>query len=139
MTILFYLVLALAALFIAFAIWVRVAPTDPAAWHVNPAEAARPSSPNWAEVDRVVDATPEVVAARIADHASREGAVLIAGDAMFGTYEARTRLMRYPDYVSIRLTPEGDGTRVQAFSRSRFGYGDGGVNRARLRRWLPEA
>lgn len=138
MTILLNVALALAVLFIAFAVWVRIAPTDPAIWHVNPAEASRPTSPNWAEADRVIPVPLETVAARIAERARAEGARLIAGDESYGTWEARTRLMRYPDYVSIRLTAEAEGTRVQAFSRSRFGYGDGGVNRARLRRWVPE-
>ncbi|GAB4269206.1 MAG: DUF1499 domain-containing protein [Pararhodobacter sp.] len=130
--------LALALAFAGFAVWVRLAPSDPARWHLDPATAPRPSTPNWAEVDRVVAASPETVARQIDERARAEGAVRLAEDDGFTTWIARTRLMRYPDYVSIRLTPEGEGTRIRAFSRSRFGYGDGGVNRARLRRWLPD-
>jgi hypothetical protein len=136
--ILIYALLALALLFAGFAVWVRVAPSDPARWHVDPATAPRPFTPNWAEVRRHVDAPPEAVAQEIAARAEAEGATRLAGDALFTTWIARTRLMRYPDYVTIRLAPEGDGTALVAFSRARFGYGDGGVNRARLRRWLPE-
>ena len=132
----------LAALVAAFVVYVRVAPSDPVRWHVDPVTAPDTGRPNSARVDRVVPGTPEAVAQAIAQRAEAEGAVRIAGDAQFGTWVARTRLMRFPDYVSIRLSPagegEGEGTRVQAFSRSRFGYGDQGVNRARLRRWLPE-
>lgn len=131
------IIAALAALFAGFALWVRVAPTDPGRWHVDPATVADPRSPNFARVDRLVGAAPAEVAAAIADRARAEGAVRIAGDDGFGTWEARTRLMRYPDYVTIRLLPEGSGTRIIALSRARFGYGDGGVNAARLRRWLP--
>ena len=133
-----WIVMGLLVAFFVFAIWVRVAPTDAAAWHVDPVTAPDTGRPNMARVDRVVAGAPAEVAQAIAALAEEEGAERIAGDALFGTWMVRTALMRYPDYVSIRLLPEGDGTRVQAFSRSRFGYGDAGVNRARLRRWLPE-
>jgi len=135
------LLLVLVAAFLAFAVWVRVAPSDPAQWHVEPATTPDPFKPNFARVDQVTNLAPGQAVAAIAAQAQSEGAVRLAGDDMFTTWIARTRVMRYPDYVSIRLTPEGSGTRVVAFSRSRFGYGDRGVNRARLRRWvgrLPE-
>ena len=131
---------AVAALLLAlvgFALWVRLAPSDPARWHVDPLTAADPTTPNFARVNRVVATPFETTAATIAARARAEGAMLLEGDAEFSTWIARTALMRYPDYVSIRLIPEGEGTRIVAFSRSRFGYGDRGVNRARLRRWLP--
>ena len=127
----------LAAIVVGFAGYVRYAPSDPARWHVDPLTVVDPSTPNFARVDRVVAMPPEAVAAAIAERARIEGAVLLAGDADFGTWIARTPVMGYPDYVSIRLLPEGQGTRIVAFSRARFGVGDRGVNRARLRRWLP--
>lgn len=117
--------------------YVRLAPSDPARWHVDPLTTSDPSTPNFARVDRVVAMPPEAVAEAIATRARAEDARLLAGDAEFGTWIARSALMRYPDYVTIRLLPEGDGTRIVAFSRARFGVGDHGVNRARLRRWLP--
>lgn len=138
------MVLVIAALavlllaFAGFALWVRFAPTDPARWHLDPATAPRPTTPNWAEADRVSQLPPAQIAQSIATRARAEGATRIAGDDRFDTWEARSRLMGYPDYVTIRLTPAGEGTRIQAFSRARYGYGDGGVNSARLRRWLPD-
>lgn len=134
--VLFFVLLAVLGL--GFVGYVRLAPSDPARWHVDPLTEADPSTPNFARVDRVVAMPPEAVAATIAERARIEGAVLLAGDAEFGTWIARTPVMRYPDYVTIRLLPEGDGTRIVAFSRARFGVGDHGVNRARLRRWLPQ-
>ena len=136
---LMFLILAigLAALALAAAVWVRVAPSDPAVWHVDPVTAPDPTTPNFARVDRLVALPPAEVAARIEAVARTEGAVRLAGDPMFTTWIARTARMRFPDYVSIRLTPEGEGTRLVALSRSRFGRGDQGVNRARLGRWLP--
>ena len=132
------LLMLLFVLFVGFAIWVRIAPSDPARWHVDPLTAPDPTTPNFARADRVVALPLAEVAARIAQRATSEGAVRLAGDDTWSTWVARTRTMRYPDYVSIRLLPDGNGTRIVALSRSRFGYGDGGVNAARLRRWLPD-
>lgn len=121
----------------ALALWVRMAPSDPARWHVDPATTPDPATPNFARADRLVALGPAEVARLIAAQATREGAERLAGDDGHATWVARSRLMRYPDYISLRLIPEGGGTRIQALSRSRFGSGDLGVNAARLERWLP--
>jgi uncharacterized protein (DUF1499 family) len=43
--------------------------------------------------------------------------------------------MGYPDYISVRVLPAGEGQEtVAALSRSRFGQSDLGVNAARLAR-----
>jgi uncharacterized protein (DUF1499 family) len=48
-----------------------------------------------------------------------------------------TRTMRYPDTIDVQVFPAGEGRSTLAiYSRSLVGYGDFGVNRARLRRWL---
>ncbi|WP_334192563.1 DUF1499 domain-containing protein [Pararhodobacter sp.] len=138
MTLLALLVVCLIALGLGFAAYVRLAPSDPERWHVDPLTAPDPTSPNFARIDRLVALPSAEAAALIAGRARAEGAVVLAEDGAGTTWIARTALMRYPDYVSIRLIPEGEGTRIVAFSRSRFGYGDRGVNRARLARWLPE-
>ena len=138
MTLLALLVVCLIALGLGFAAYVRLAPSDPGRWHVDPLTAPDPTSPNFARIDRLVALPSAEAAALIARRARAEGAVVLAEDGAGTTWIARTALMRYPDYLSIRLIPEGEGTRIVAFSRSRFGYGDRGVNRARLARWLPE-
>ncbi len=132
------ILLSLAALaFLAFALWVRLAPSDPGRWHVDPAATADPTRPNFARAERMLPLPPEEVRARLDALARDRGAERLAGDAALVTYVARTRLMRYPDYLSFRLDPaEGGGTHLQALSRSRFGHGDMGVNKARLTRWL---
>ncbi len=117
-------------------LWIRFSPNDPARWHVDPTAAPDPTSPNFARSERNIALPPAEVAARIEAAARREGAVVLAQDGDLTTWVARTRLMKYPDMVSIRLDPTETGTRVTAFSRSRFGYGDGGVNAARLQRWI---
>jgi uncharacterized protein (DUF1499 family) len=81
------------------------------------------------------------VAARIDGIATEEGAQLIGGSPAEGhmTYVARSRIMGFPDAISIRLVPVGEGTRMEIFSRSRFGYSDMGVNAARVERWIAAA
>ncbi len=52
-------------------------------------------------------------------------------------YVARSRLMRFPDTVDVRIVREGEGRSTLAlYSRSQIGYSDLGVNRARIERWL---
>lgn len=131
-----YAVIALAILFAGFALWVRLAPTDATRWHRDPTTAQDPSTPNFFRLERVTSLSPAEAAAAITAQAESEGAERLAGDDAFATWIARTRIMRYPDFVSLRVIPDGTGARVVAFSRSRFGYGDAGVNRARLTRWI---
>lgn len=128
----------LALLLAAALLWVRLAPSDPARWHADPATTPDPSTPNFARADRLVALPLPQVAAHIAAAARSEGAQILAEGEGLTTWIARTRRLRFPDYVNIHLRPEGDSTRILALSRSRFGYGDRGVNAARLRRWLPD-
>ncbi|MFN3954621.1 MAG: DUF1499 domain-containing protein [Pararhodobacter sp.] len=130
------LLIALGLLVLVPVLWVRLAPSDPARWHVDPATAPDPATPNFARREAVIALPPDSLAARLDALAEAEGAVRLAGDARHATFVTRTRLMRYPDYISIRLEPAPEGTRVTAFSRARFGHGDMGVNRARLKRWF---
>lgn len=124
-------VIALAALLL----YIRLAPSDPARWHLDPLTAPDPVTPNYARLDLQIDAPPEAVAARLSTRAEAEGGIRLAGNDGHATWVLRSRLIAYPDYVSIRLLPEGAGTRVVALSRSRFGHSDLGVNAARLARW----
>lgn len=48
-----------------------------------------------------------------------------------------SRLMRYPDTVTVKFIALGEGqSTVLLYSRSHYGYGDMGVNKARVERWL---
>ncbi|WP_240539986.1 DUF1499 domain-containing protein [Salinarimonas soli] len=52
-------------------------------------------------------------------------------------YVARTRLMRFPDTINVRVVPvAADAATVAIYSRSQLGYSDWGVNRKRIERWL---
>jgi len=54
-------------------------------------------------------------------------------------YVVRSRLMRFPDTVNIRIFGAGPGrSQLAIYSRSQIGYSDMGANRARVARWLEE-
>lgn len=116
----------------SFALWVRVAPSDPDRWHVPltfdadrdleggamrvlPGQAGK-----LAELDGIARATErtEVLAGSVAD-----GRI---------TYVTRSQLWGFPDYTTVEAA-EGD---LRLFARLRFGKGDMGVNKARLERWI---
>ncbi|MCU4655150.1 DUF1499 domain-containing protein [Roseibacterium sp. SDUM158016] len=145
MRILFVLLVLVAMAGLGAAVFFRLAPMPAEVWHVDPATAQPPESPNYelrqgAEAP-VLEGDPASVATALDAAARAEGARPIAGDLAdgFATYVVRTRIMGFPDAVSIRLSPEGEGTRVEIFSRSRFGYSDMGVNAARVARWIDAA
>ena len=52
-------------------------------------------------------------------------------------YVQRSRLLRFPDLVTVRFVPIDDTHSTLAiYSRSVYGKGDMGVNRARVEEWL---
>ena len=52
-------------------------------------------------------------------------------------YVQRSRLLRFPDLVTVRFVPVDDTHSTLAiYSRSVYGKGDLGVNRARVEEWL---
>lgn len=127
------IVLALAGL-----AWVRLAPSDPARWHVNPLTERNPRSPNFARIAPGEIVTPEDPAslARRIDAAllAMPRVSRLAGDPAGGfvTYVARSRLLGFPDYISVRSLAADRGATCGVLSRARFGSTDFGVNAARL-------
>lgn len=117
-------------------LYIRLAPSDPARWHVDPCAVPDPETPNFARLSTQTALPPMDARARLAEQARAEGATILAQDDTLTTWIARSRLMGYPDYVTIRLDETQGGTRVTALSRARFGRGDMGVNAARLQRWI---
>ncbi len=112
--------------------WIRLAPSDPAVWHVDPkvtadqdlAGGVRRRIPaeegNFAELDRIILATPrtEVLAGSV-----EEGKV---------TYITRSQWMGFPDYTTVMQNNDV----LELFARLRFGQSDMGVNKARVDGWL---
>lgn len=143
-----WILVSLVAAFVAFALWVRIAPDDPARWHQDPETAVerdlkndfivKPGGQGADIASPVYAETPESLLARFRDVALSEPRVaLLSDEGGFLTFVARTRLMAYPDYVSVKAAPaEGGGAALFIHSRSRFGLDDLGVNAARVSAWL---
>jgi uncharacterized protein (DUF1499 family) len=133
-----------------FLAYVRFAPSNPDVWHADPLKASkfrkrnvfiqRPNEGKYPSPEFDMDAASlakafdEIILAT-------QGVELLAGekDDLFVTYIARTKTIKYPDYVSIKFIDLGDGRSTFAvFSRARFGSSDLGVNRQRFQHWLTQ-
>jgi hypothetical protein len=145
MRIVIVLAVVLSAAVIGAAVYFRSVALPADVWHVDPGTVTPPASPNFAllagDGAPVIAADADVVAARLDAVARAEGAVPIGGAPGEGhvSYVARSRIMGFPDVISIRLAPVEGGTRLEVFSRARFGYSDMGVNAARVARWVAVA
>jgi hypothetical protein len=144
---LFLILAALGALALgAVAVWVRVAPSDPTRWHVDPLTVtARGARNSYLLRDEAgadgpalrVTLPPAEVAARLdAMVTATPRTRVLAGQGDFVTYVTRSALWGFPDYTSVRIMPDGTGSSVAVFARARFGDSDLGVNRARVEDWL---
>jgi len=140
-------VVILALLAVAGVAYVRLAPSDPARWHVDPGAATpgagryvvrpeggdeagpllpMPPADGLAALDAIARATPrtQVLAGSVA-----EGRI---------TYVTRSRLVGFPDYTTVEAVPAEGGARLVMHARLRFGQSDFGVNAARVRGWLAQ-
>lgn len=122
-----------AALAIAAAAYVRLAPGDPAIWHQPPPASADPAMRNGVvrtiaagadgleRLDRIMTQTPRTR--------------VLAGSVAAGmiTYVTRSRLFGFPDYTTV-ARQDDDALRI--FARARFGRSDLGVNGRRVDAWL---
>jgi uncharacterized protein (DUF1499 family) len=140
-----YLALGLLAAVVAFALYVRLAPSDPMRWHKLPVAEGQ-----W---DMVVVTGPNSASLRLAtgykvglgnpiDMLARLDEVALAtprtrrlaGSIAEGriTWVTRSLLWGFPDYTTAEARP--DGLYVEA--RSRFGHSDLGMNAFRLQTWI---
>ena len=59
------------------------------------------------------------------------------GDGWQFTYVERSRLMGYPDLITVRyFSLEANTSTLALYSRSLYGYSDLGVNQKRIEQWL---
>lgn len=121
---------------VAFAAYVRLAPSDPARWNTDPAAGAAGDNSHVARVF-VPRAPAEALAAFDAVAMAEPRTRRLAGSVEEGriTYVSRSRLWGFPDYTTVTAVPEGEGTVLVIWGRSRFGQSDLGVNAARIGRW----
>lgn len=133
-------VLALAG----FAVWVRIAPSVPEKWHVDPLTVTERGKLNSYLLADGGDAPALRVEMAPAEAAARLEAIALAtprtrrlaGQGEFVTYVTRSRLWGFPDYTSVRFVPVAGGCEIAIFARSRFGESDLGVNRKRVEDWV---
>jgi uncharacterized protein (DUF1499 family) len=82
----------------------------------------------------------DALGARVLDLPNREPRTAIVGRddaARHYVLVQRSLVLGFPDTVDIAIAPVDAGhATVAVYSRSRYGRGDFGVNRARLKRWL---
>ena len=134
--------------------YIRLAPSDPAVWHVSPVTAAEvgqgscldaiASQTNGARVACISPDSPETVLARLDQTAlasprtTRLAGMPDTGRITTGriTWITRTALMGYPNYTTAEVSQTPLGSRLDIYARQRFGGSDFGVNVARLRAWL---
>jgi uncharacterized protein (DUF1499 family) len=146
MTLAFAIIAALGLL--AF---IRLAPSDPAVWHVSPVTAAEAgqgrcanaiiTQPNGARAACISTDTPESLLSRLDQIAlATPRTTRLAGSPQSGriTWITRTALIGYPDYTTAEASQTPTGTRLDIHARQRFGSADFGVNTARLAVWLKE-
>ncbi len=136
----------LALIVLSALVYVRVAPTSPANWHIDPMVAASPGPagilvrPRGGDIEpRNYDMPPGDLLRRL-DRIIRSTARtrVLAGSVEEGriTYVTRSLVFGFPDYATVTTVPTGTGSAPVILSRLRFGLSDSGVNRARVTRWL---
>ena len=118
--------------FLGLLAYVRLAPSDPAVWHVRPDVTGDKTFAKGAT--RVVptgkDGLRRLAAVAEADPRTDR----LAGSVEDGmiTFITRSRTVGFPDYT----TAVQDGETLKILARSRFGRKDLGVNAARVDRWI---
>jgi hypothetical protein len=139
--------IAVLLLILAGLAWVRLAPSEPTRWHVDPVAAPDPGEGGVRLVPDdagggapVYELPPEALIAAFDGFVADQPRVTrLAGSVDEGriTYIARTKWIGFPDYVTVEALPLGaDRSTLAILSRLRFGQSDLGVNRARVTAWL---
>lgn len=109
---------------VAFAAYVRFAPSNPDHWHVDPIDSSKRMEAG------VLVRMPVDLAVLHAAMMTAPRVRVLAGSVQDGhiTYVARSKLWGFPDYISVKQT----GSNLAVYSRQRFGSSDHGVNARRL-------
>lgn len=125
----FVVLIAIVAILIGY---VRLAPSDPAIWHVMPEFSSDQDLAGG--VQRVVDTGPDGLArlAPIVMQTPRTTVLAGSVDAGMMTFVTRSKLWGFPDYTTVQQ----DGDLMKIYGRLRFGRSDLGVNKARVDAWL---
>ncbi len=113
---------------------------DPARWHVDPATAPPAANPNqYLAETRLYPSSPRALLARfdaIARAQPRTRVVAGDPDSLMITYVQRSRVLGFPDYLTVKAVAKDGAAGLIVWSRARYGRADFGVNRARVEAWL---
>ena len=112
--------------------WIRLAPSDPAVWHVDPKVTAAQDLAGGVRRRIPGDETTFEALHRIILETPRTEVLAGSPDDGRVTYITRSQWMGFPDYTTVQL----DETNLELFARLRFGTTDSGVNKARVEGWL---
>ena len=132
--------------FLGLLAFIRLAPSDPAVWHIDPSAAYTwPQGQQWDEVvplkGRAVlrlspekGAPGELLARLDAVAVATPSTQILTGSVAEGriTWITRSALWGFPDYTTAEARDDG----LYVYGRLRFGRADGGVNARRLTDWL---
>jgi uncharacterized protein (DUF1499 family) len=126
-------------LFLGLMVYIRLAPSDPARWHI--ALDPRPPSMSQISLDRVIalegaaytdlPLVPDIFAQLKSIAAATPRTSILSEDTNHITFVTRSKWLGFPDYTTAQITPSG----LTLFARLRFGRSDLGVNAARLAEW----
>lgn len=134
---------------ILFTAYVRLAPSAPAVWHVDPRGVSDlPDQGRYMLRDGEGDGpaprysgTPTEIMTRFDAIAMSQSRITrLAGSVEAGhvTYVARSAGFGFPDYISVVAYADGDQTALAIYARLRFGKSDLGVNQKRITAWLAQ-
>lgn len=125
---------AVVALAVGAGAYVRLAPSDPARWHIALVATESQNLPGG--VLRVVETGPDGLKRLDEIAQATPRTTVLAGSVSEGmiTYVTRTKWIGFPDYT----TAQQDGDTLRIHGRLRFGRKDFGVNRARVDGWLTQ-
>jgi hypothetical protein len=131
-----YLLWAVLAGVLGFAGFVRLAPSDPGAWHLPVTAEAPPGEVAPGEGSatlRLAGDGPALLARLDAVALATPRTTRLAGSLEEGriTWVTRSALWGFPDYTTAEVRADG----IAIHARLRFGRSDLGVNAARLTDW----
>lgn len=140
-----WLIWGLLAALVAFAGYVRLAPSDPARWNASPSLYGWDHGGPWDQVvpmeggaslrlSPVVGQPAELLERLDAIALATPRTIRLAGSVSEGriTWVTRSALWGFPDYTTAEVRADG----LYVYARLRFGRGDMGVNAARLQAWM---
>ncbi len=127
--------------------YVRLAPSDPAQWHMRaePAGTGTQTRSNGYIWRKIIDGEDDgrAMLQALADAAEATPRTALLAGSVQGeklTYVTRSAFFGFPDYTTMGIYATAQGERyVEVYGRARFGTSDLGVNTKRIRGWLAAA